>query len=97
MAQDDEYGFQKSADKKVDREMPPVIAPTLQDTERFDGTATPVEPTEPVEAPLGTAARPIVPLFKKTSHSTVGLPRESRISRARISRISLIPLLVMDL
>src|SRR5205809_1455891 len=36
----------------------------------------------PVEAPLGTAARPAAPLDKVTSHSTVGLPRLSRISRA---------------
>src|SRR5256885_2839438 len=37
----------------------------------------------PVEAPLGTAARPAAPLDRVTSHSTVGLPRLSRISRAR--------------
>src|SRR5947207_15432844 len=36
----------------------------------------------PVEAPLGTAAVPLAPLARVTSHSTVGLPRESRISRA---------------
>ena len=36
----------------------------------------------PVEAPLGTAARPMVPSSSVTSTSTVGLPRESRISRA---------------
>src|SRR5712691_5442378 len=36
----------------------------------------------PVEAPLGTAARPAAPLDRVTSHSTVGLPRLSRISRA---------------
>src|SRR5262245_36874011 len=35
----------------------------------------------PVEAPLGTAARPRMPLSKTTSTSTVGLPRESSISR----------------
>ena len=33
-------------------------------------------------APLGTAARPVMPLERMTSASTVGLPRESRISRA---------------
>src|SRR5262249_55068152 len=37
----------------------------------------------PVEAPLGTAARPTAPLSRPTSASNVGLPRESRISRAR--------------
>src|SRR5439155_13201834 len=37
---------------------------------------------EPVEAPDGTAARPKVPSSRWTSTSTVGLPRESRISRA---------------
>src|SRR4051794_8715502 len=36
----------------------------------------------PVEAPLGTAARVIVPSSRATSTSTVGFPRESRISRA---------------
>src|SRR5580700_9622164 len=43
----------------------------------------------PVDAPLGTAARPR-PLCVCTSTSTVGLPRESRISRARTAVISLI-------
>src|SRR5712671_6762467 len=38
----------------------------------------------PVLAPLGTAARPIAPLSRCTSTSTVGFPRESRISRALI-------------
>ena len=36
----------------------------------------------PVEAPEGTAARPHAPLIRVTSTSTVGLPRESSISRA---------------
>src|SRR5581483_2847511 len=36
----------------------------------------------PVEAPDGTAARPVLPSSRPTSTSTVGLPRESRISRA---------------
>ena len=36
----------------------------------------------PVEAPLGTAARPNAPSSSHTSTSTVGFPRESRISRA---------------
>src|ERR1700704_2253695 len=36
----------------------------------------------PVEAPDGTAARPDAPPSRTTSTSTVGLPRESRISRA---------------
>ena len=38
----------------------------------------------PVDAPDGTAARPRTPLSRVTSTSTVGLPRESRISRAQI-------------
>src|ERR1700691_3844669 len=42
----------------------------------------------PVEAPLGTAARPL-PCSVCTSTSTVGLPRESRISRAWTAVISL--------
>jgi len=45
------------------------------------------DPTLP-PAP-GTAARPIPPLSSNTSHSTVGLPRESRISRAKISIMAL--------
>ncbi len=36
----------------------------------------------PVEAPDGTIARPTAPPSVTTSHSTVGLPRESMISRA---------------
>src|SRR5215831_13121397 len=36
----------------------------------------------PVDAPEGTAARPNAPPSSVTSTSTVGLPRESRISRA---------------
>ena len=39
----------------------------------------------PVEAPEGTAARATVPSSRPTSTSTVGLPRESRISRATIA------------
>jgi hypothetical protein len=35
----------------------------------------------PVDAPEGTAARPDAPESSVTSTSTVGLPRESRISR----------------
>src|SRR6185437_10948404 len=42
----------------------------------------------PVEAPDGTAARPIDPSSSTTSTSTVGLPRLSRISRAVMSTIS---------
>src|SRR5687767_13352009 len=37
----------------------------------------------PVDAPDGTAARPDAPPSSVTSTSTVGLPRESRISRPR--------------
>src|SRR5229473_109600 len=37
----------------------------------------------PVEAPEGTAARPSAPPSSTTSTSTVGLPRLSRISRAK--------------
>src|SRR4029453_1318968 len=42
----------------------------------------------PVEAPDGTMARPKAPDSSHTSTSTVGLPRESRISRAWRERIS---------
>src|SRR5262245_22505291 len=41
----------------------------------------------PVEAPEGTAARPKAPPSSKTSTSTVGFPRESRISRADMRSI----------
>src|SRR5690606_22252353 len=41
----------------------------------------------PVEAPDGVAARPNPPPARRTSASMVGLPRESRISRARIDWI----------
>ena len=39
----------------------------------------------PVEAPLGTPARPTVPSSRATSTSRVGLPRESRICLAWIA------------
>src|SRR5205809_776420 len=42
----------------------------------------------PVDAPLGTAARPSAPSSRTTSTSTVGFPRESRISRAETSSIN---------
>jgi len=42
----------------------------------------------PVDAPEGTAARPKAPSSRTTSTSTVGLPRESRISRACMNSIS---------
>ena len=44
----------------------------------------------PVEAPEGTAARPIIPFSVMTSTSTVGFPRESKICRAWTSIIMLI-------
>ena len=40
-----------------------------------------VASNSPVEAPEGTAARPVAPVSSVTSTSTVGLPRESRIWR----------------
>ena len=42
----------------------------------------------PVDAPLGTIARPTVPSFRVTSASTVGFARESSTSNPRISRIA---------
>src|ERR1017187_624448 len=44
----------------------------------------------PVDAPEGTAARPKLPSERRTSTSTVGLPRESRICRAWIEVIVII-------
>ena len=46
------------------------------------GATFPVPERAAAAAPEGTAARPICPLSRMTSASTVGLPRESRISRA---------------
>src|SRR6478609_6244939 len=46
----------------------------------------------PVDAPDGTAARPMAPDSSSTSHSTVGLTRESRISRPMMSTIALMTL-----
>src|SRR6185437_183805 len=43
----------------------------------------------PVEAPEGTAALPVAPESRMTSASTVGLPRESMISRPRMAAIRL--------
>ena len=40
-----------------------------------------VASNSPVEAPDGTAARPVAPVSSVTSTSTVGFPRESRIWR----------------
>jgi len=45
--------------------------------------------TETTFEPDGTAARPTTPLSSVTSTSTVGLPRESRISRPTTSTIEL--------
>jgi hypothetical protein len=42
----------------------------------------------PVDAPDGTAAVPVEPSSSTASTSTVGLPRESRISRARREAIA---------
>ena len=42
----------------------------------------------PVEAPEGTSARPKPPSSVYSSTSTVGLPRESRTSRPKISVIT---------
>src|SRR5688572_12241107 len=44
----------------------------------------------PVEAPEGTAARPMTPDSSRTSVSMVGLPRESSISLAMTSTMALI-------
>src|SRR5271168_649498 len=44
---------------------------------------------DPVDAPEGTAARPLMPDSSTTSASMVGLPRESRISRAMTSTMAL--------
>ncbi len=46
-----------------------------------------VASNSPVEAPEGTAARPLAPESSVTSTSTVGFPRESRIWRAWIRSI----------
>src|SRR5512142_1054507 len=48
----------------------------------------------PVEAPEGTAARPMAPPSSTTSTSTVGLPRLSRISRAKTESMVVIDALL---
>src|SRR3954466_3259727 len=48
----------------------------------------------PVEAPDGTAARPMLPSSSVTSTSTVGLPRLSRIWRAWTSTIAVMAFLL---
>src|SRR5690606_41241873 len=48
---------------------------------------------EPVEAPEGAQALPTSPLSRITSALTVGLPRESRTSQARMSAILVIGVL----
>ena len=45
-----------------------------------------------MDAPLGTAARANVPSSRSTSTSTVGLPRESRISRAPTASMIAMPI-----
>jgi hypothetical protein len=50
----------------------------------------------PVEAPEGTAARPKAPVLSLTSTSTVGLPLESRISRALMLSIVSIAILLHE-
>jgi len=51
----------------------------------------------PVEAPEGALAHPYPPNSVQTSASTVGVPRESKISRATIFSILdiIIPLLII--
>src|ERR1700722_1330699 len=51
--------------------------------------ATSTAPRTPGDAPEGTAARPATPESSVTSASTVGLPRESMISRPRTSAMRL--------
>src|SRR6266480_786568 len=51
----------------------------------------------PVEAPDGTAARPIEPSSSTTSTSTVGLPRLSRISRPIMSTMAVMSALSLNL
>ena len=49
---------------------------------KLKDTAWVFQPELTVEAPDGTAVRPMAPLSSRTSTSKVGFPRESRISRA---------------
>src|SRR5207253_2994294 len=51
----------------------------------------------PVEAPDGTAALPCAPPISRTSTCTVGLPRESRISRAVTSSMVVISLVLFGI
>jgi len=58
------------------------------------GSATFTIDGAPVEAPEGTAARPMLPSSSVTSTSTVGLPRLSRIWRAWTSTIAVMAFLL---
>ena len=50
-----------------------------------------------MEAPDGTDARPIMPDSNTTSTSTVGLPLESRISRATIFSIFIVSIVLNNI
>ena len=72
----------------------PITAGAIFNTTFFTAVSTPLpkylDPPSrssaasnaPVDAPLGTAARPILLSSNLTSTSTVGFPRESKISLA---------------
>jgi hypothetical protein len=65
----------------------------------LDTLATPsalIASCAPVEAPDGTAARPMLPSSRVTSTSTVGLPRLSRIWRAWTSTIAVMLILLSE-
>ena len=68
--------------------LPPylLLSPSLSSTASFS----------PVEAPDGTAARPKLPSARTTSASTVGFPRESRISRPTTFTISVMRTLLRE-
>src|SRR6187397_255173 len=71
----------------------PLTLPTARETPLPSQASPPSRSStasnSPVEAPDGTAARPLAPDSSTTSTSTVGLPRESRIWRAWMEAMAL--------
>src|SRR4051794_29877525 len=87
----------------------PLIAPAISPLTSATACETPlprysappsrssVASNSPVEAPDGTAARPVAPERSASSTSTVGLPRESRIWRAWTRSMALMVVSVLFL
>ena len=64
--------------------LPTAVSTPLPPYRRLSPSRSSIASYAPVDAPEGTAARPVAPFSSRTSTSTVGFPRESRISRAQM-------------